>query len=638
MVFIDWFIVIGYVVLVSVVGFLFVKKASGGVAEFFVAGRNLPWWIAGTSLIATSFACDTPLAVTKLVAKNGIAGNWLWWNQMVVWILAMVFFARLWRRSGLVTDAEFIELRYGGGAGAALRGFKAFYSSVLVSTYTLAWVMLAMQKIVATTVDTPAWVLSAQTQLETWLHLAPGSIHLWKWLVLVILFLITTAYTTVSGVWGIMITDLIQMTVKLTGAIMLAVFAVYSVGGLDALHTKLAQQFTPTGAQDLLSFLPPAVSDLLHFRAPRTATWMPRSTCAIILGVLGGGDCGGFVAQKMFSTRSDRDSTLAALWYSFVHFAVRPWPWVLVALVALVRYADQAGQPGWDWENAYPKMMVDLLPAGLRGLMLAALLAAFMSTVSTQLNWSASYYVNDVYKRFMRPEATERQCVLQSRLATIGFAALAIVVAYFMTSIQDAWVFLFNIQAGVGLVLMLRWFWWRVNVWSELSAMFASLVLAPAILHFNKAWQLGWTDAECILATAGACTTVWLAATYLTPPSSHARLVAFYRRVRPHGVWGPVSRHCPDVPVQHVGATVIIAWLTGVGALCSAMFTLGKFSLGLFTEGAIALVTCGVLTLIAYKLATADARRAELRGKGGNSTMSGDAPRGPETPAPAPGA
>jgi SSS family solute:Na+ symporter len=607
---IDWFIIIGYVVLVSIVGFLFVKKASGGVAEFFVAGRNLPWWIAGTSLIATSFACDTPLAVTQLVAEKGIAGNWLWWNQIVVWILAMVFFARLWRRSGLVTDAEFIELRYGGGAGAALRGFKAFYSSVLVSTYTLAWVMLAMQKIVSATIETPAWVLSAQTQIESALQLAPGSVLLWKWLVLIALFLLTTAYTTVSGVWGIMITDLIQMTVKLAGAIMLAVFAVYSVGGLDALHTQLAERYTPAGAQDLVSFLPPAVSDLLHGRAPRTSTWMPLSTFAIFLGVLWWGDCGGFVAQKMFSTRSDRDSTLAAVWYSFIHFAVRPWPWVLVALVALVRYAGQAQQPGWDWELAYPRMIMDLLPAGLRGLMLAGLLAAFMSTVSTQLNWSASYYVNDVYKRFLRKDASERQCVLQSRLATIGFAALAIVVAYYMTSIKNAWVFLFNIQAGVGLVLMLRWFWWRVNVWSELSAMVASLVLAPAILHYNTAGQLGWTDAQCILATAAACTAIWIAVTFLTAPTAHARLLAFYRQVRPHGVWSPVSRQCPDVPVQHVGLTVIAAWLCGVGALCAAMFTLGKFSLGLFTEGAIALVTCVVLTLIAYKLTAIDARRA----------------------------
>ena len=597
---IDWAIIGLYVVLITTVGLLFVKKASGSVAEFFVAGRNLPWWIAGTSLIATSFACDTPLAVTKLVAEKGIAGNWLWWNQIVVWILAMVFFAKLWRRSGLVTDAEFIELRYGGGAGAVLRGFKAFYSSVIISTYTLAWVMLAMQKIVSATMETPQWVLHWQASLEATFGLAPGSIVLWKTLVLVVLFLITTLYTTVSGVWGIMITDLIQMTVKLAGAIMLAVFAVYSVGGIGALHTQLVDRFGQQGAGDVVSFLPPAVMDLLHGHAPRESTWMPLSTFAIFLGVLWWGDCGGFVAQKMFSTRSDRDSTLAAIWYSFVHFAIRPWPWVVVALVGLVRYSQMD-----DWEMAYPRMMVELLPIGLRGLMLAALLAAFMSTVSTQLNWSASYYVNDAYKRFLRPNATERQCVFQSRVATVGFAALAIIVAYFMKSVADAWLFLFNVQAGVGLVLMGRWFWWRVNVWSELSAMVASLITAPAIIKINDYFKLGWSGAFCILITAGLCTTVWLLVTWLTPPSSDEKLDAFYRRVRPPGYWGPVARRCRELRPEGLALTTVIAWLAGVVALCSGMFAIGKLVLLEAVQGAVAVVVCVGTTWLAYRLANA---------------------------------
>lgn len=595
---IDWVIIGGYVLLVTGVGFLFVKKASGSTAEFFVAGRNLPWWIAGTSLIATSFAADTPLAITGIVTKHGIAGNWLWWNQIVVWVLAVVFFARLWRRSGLVTDAEFIELRYGGRAGAFLRAFKAFYSAVLLSTFTLAWVMLGMQKIVGAALPAPEWVLELQASIESALGFAPGTIALWKWLVLIALFLVTTLYTVVSGVWGIMITDLIQMTVAFGGAIMLAVFSVHAVGGVGALRAQLVQRFGAQGTADLLSFLPPANS-----------TWMPLSTFAIYVGVLWWGDCGGFVAQKMFSTRSDRDSVLAALWYSFIHFGFRPWAWIMVALAALLIFPNLE-----DPELAYPKMMVHILPAGLRGLMFAALLAAFMSTVDTQLNWSASYYVTDFYKRFIAPAADERRCVRMSRLATVGFAALAIIVAYFMTSIEKAWVFLFNLQAGIGLVLMLRWFWWRVNVWSEITAMLASLVFTPLVYlardYCRRSYGLDWSDAFCILITAALCTAVWLTATLLTTPTTADKLDAFYRRVRPHGFWTPVAGRCPDVPPQHLSPAIVIAWLSGTVALSAAMFTVGKFVLGEPCEGAQALAVCVVATGVAYYLATV--RRASV--------------------------
>lgn len=593
----DWAIIGLYVVLVSGVGFLFVRKASGSTAEFFVAGRNLPWWIAGTSLIAASFAADTPLAITKIVADHGIAGNWLWWNQMVVWILAVVFFARLWRRSGLVTDAEFIELRYGGAAGALLRGFKAFYYAFLISTITLGWVMLGMQKIVSATMDAPGWVLSAQTSIEAALGLEPGSILAWKWVILIALFLATTAYTTVSGVWGIMVTDLIQMAVAFGGAILLAVFCAHSVGGIEALKGQLTAQYGAAGTTDLLRFVPRPDS-----------SWMPLSTFAIYLGVLWWGDCGGFVAQKMFATRSDRDSTLAALWYAFIHFGFRPWAWVVVALVALVVYPQLD-----DRELAYPMLMMKVLPTGLRGLMFAALLAAFMSTANTHLNWNASYFVNDIYKRFLRPQATERQCVRMSRLATLGFAALAIAVAYCLNSIADAWLYLFNLQAGIGLVLMLRWFWWRVSVWSEVSAMLTSLAATPAFRHLcqhlrethGAAWA---TDAFCILITAATCTAVWLVVTWLTPPPPEGKLDAFYRRVRPNGWWGPVARRCPEVVIAHPGLRTVMAWVAGTGALCLAMFTMGKLVLGEWGTAAACLAGSLLLTWLAYQVGTAGRR------------------------------
>jgi Na+/proline symporter len=567
----DWTIIAGYIVVVTAIGLLFRRRASGSVADFFVAGRNLPWWIAGTSLVATSFAADTPLAITEIVAEKGLAGNWLWWNQIFAWMLAVAFFARLWRRSGLITDAELVELRYGGPAAAFLRGFKAFYHSVIQSTWTLAWVMLAMQKIVREVMAEPAWVTAMQESLEAALGIEPGAIDLWKWIVLVSLFIIATFYTVVSGYWGIVITDLIQFAIAMGASIMFAFYALDEVGGIAALHAGLVERFGADGARDFLQFMPAADSQ-----------WMPMSTFLIFLGVSWWGDCGGFAAQRMFSTRSDRDSTLAALWYAIAHFAIRPWPWIIVALVTLVVYPDLK-----DTASGYPKLMMEILPAGLRGLMIASLLAAFMSTVDTHLNWNASYFVNDVYKRFIAPGADEKSGVRAARWSTVAFAALAIVIAYFLNSIKDAWVFLINLQAGIGLVLMLRWVWWRINVWSEISALAASLVFAPSVYAVRAKFELDWSDAFCILLTVSATTLVCLIVTYATPPTDDARLEKFFRKVRPDaGVWGRIARRCPDVPHEHHTWRTLIYWLAGALALALAMFGIGQLSLGVWGQGA----------------------------------------------------
>ncbi|MFQ5502886.1 MAG: sodium:solute symporter family protein [Phycisphaerae bacterium] len=599
MVGLDWWIIGVYVAVVTGIGILFCKKASGSLAEFFVAGRNLPWWLAGTSLIATSFAADTPLAITGIVAEKGIAGNWLWWNQVVVWILAVVFFARLWRRSGILTDAEFIEIRYGGRAGSFLRGFKAFYQSVIISTYALAWVMLAVQKIVSATLETPQWVPAVQTQLESGFGLAPGSIDVWKWFVLLSLFFVATLYTAVSGFWGIVVTDLFQFTIAMAASVIFAFYAIDAVGGLAPLKAGLVSRFGEGGADDIMSFMPRAGSP-----------WMPLTTFAIFLGVLWWGDCGGFVAQRLFSTRTDRDSVLTALWYSLVHFALRPWPWIVVALVTLVYYPRLE-----DPELGYPMLMMDILPAGLRGLMVASLLAAFMSTVDTHLNLNASYFVNDIYKRFLAPGATEARCVWISRLSTIGFAALAIIVAYFMTSIKDAWLFLFNLQAGLGLVLMLRWFWWRVNVWSEISAMIASLVVTPAVRivrsYCQEHYGLNWSDAMCVLITVVVCTVTWLVVTWLTPPSDPEKLESFYRRVRPSvGFWKPIAGRCADVMPRQLGWRTGLVWLLGVTALYAVTFGVGKLILGVPITGVVLLVIGMITTITAFRLGTASPRSA----------------------------
>jgi Na+/proline symporter len=560
----DWAIIGLYVVVVTAIGIAFIKRASGSVAEYFVAGRNLPWWLAGTSLVATSFAADTPLFVAGLVATKGIAGNWLWWNQAVAWALAVVFFARLWRRAGLTTDAEFIELRYSGRAASFLRGFKAVYTSLIFSTCTLAWVMLAMQKIVTATLGRPAWAESLQASVEASLGAAPGSIDVWKWIVLLSLFGIATLYTVLSGFWGIVVTDLLQFVIAMIGAVVFAMMAVQSVGGMEDIKLRLLEQFGSDRAVAALNFLPESNSQ-----------WMPITTFAVFLGILWWGDCGGFAAQRMFSTRSEKDSTLTAIWYSIAHFALRPWPWIVVGLVAFLRY------PGLeDPESGYPKLLMEILPAGIRGILIASLLAAFMSTVDTHLNWNASYFVTDIYRRFLVPSATERQCVRVARVSVLVYAALAIVVAYYMTSIEKAVLTLFNLQAGIGMVLMLRWLWWRVNAWSEISAMMASLIVTTALPYLDRRYGLELSGAQRILITVSICTPTWLLATFLTSPTHPAKLEAFYRRIRPVAyLWGPVARACPDVPRDRGVAGVVALWLGSALALYAVMFFVGKLVL-----------------------------------------------------------
>ncbi|MFQ5489113.1 MAG: sodium:solute symporter family protein [Phycisphaerae bacterium] len=567
----DWSIIGCYIALVTTIGLLFMRRAGGSVAEFFVAGRRLPWWIAGTSLVATSFAADTPLAITGIVAEKGIAGNWLWWNQVVAWTLAIAVFARLWRRVGVITDAEFIELRYGGRPGAFLRGFKAFYVSVIFSTFTLAWVMLAMQKIVSATIAEPHWVVSLEQAIANSFGWAAGSFDAWKWIVLIALFVTATLYTVMSGFWGIVITDLFQFGVAIVASMLFAFYAVDAVGGVESLKTKLADRLGADQASDLLAFWPGSGSE-----------WMPLSAFVVYLSILWWGDCsGGIGTQRMFSARSERDSVLTAVWYSVAHFALRPWPWIVVALVALVYYPDLA-----DRESGYPMLIMDVLPIGLRGLMIASLLAAFMSTVDTHLNWNASYFVNDFYKRFWRPLANERQCIRVSRLATLGFALLSIVLAYFMNSIKDAWLVLFNLQAGIGLVLMVRWFWWRVNAWSEISAMVASLVSTTAFRTLTD-----WSATTCILATSVTCSLVWVTVTLLTPHSDWDTLQRFYRQARPSGfLWNAVKRRCPEAGRSELTWQSLLAWPLSAAALYALTFTIGKLVLQEYSDAAIPMV------------------------------------------------
>ncbi len=545
----DWAVVALYFAFAAVVGFALSRRAGRSISDYFVGGRSLPWWLAGTSMVATTFAADTPLAVSEMVSKHGVAGNWLWWNLVMSGILTVFFYARLWRRAGVLTDAEFTEIRYGGKPAAFLRGFRAAYLALPINLIIMGWVNLAMVEIIATALDVN------------------------RIAALLVCFTLAAGYSVMSGLWGVVVTDFFQFLLAMGGALLLAVFAVDAVGGMDALQRGLADVYGSTEAAT--AFLPAT-----------GAAWMPGLTLAVYLGVNwwaawypgaepGGG---GYVAQRIFATRSERDGVLATLWFNIAHYAVRPWPWILVALCVPLLY------PGLDNPRAgYVRTVMDLLPPGLTGLVLAGFAAAYMSTISTQLNWGASYLVNDLYARFVRRHAEQRELVRVSRLATVFLMAASLVVTAFLGSIEGAWRFLMALGAGTGLVLILRWYWWRINAWSEISAMVASLVLSlwlwfGAGLDPDDPVQWAWI----MLATVAGSTVVWLVVTFATSPEPDHLLRRFYLRVRPGGRgWGHVaaSLGLAGEPVDG-GPLNWTNWLAGVVAVYATLFGVGKWIFG----------------------------------------------------------
>jgi SSS family solute:Na+ symporter len=551
----DWFWIALYFALNAAVGFYYRARAGKSVDEFFLSGRNVPWWLAGTSMVATTFAADTPLAVTGMVARGGIAGNWLWWSFVAGGMLTVFFYARLWRRSGVMTDIEFAEIRYSGRPAAFLRGFRALYLGIPVNCIVLGWVNLAMVKI---------------------LMLALGVTRVGALAIVLGLIAITSFISALSGLWGVLVTDLLQFVVKMTMVIVLAVAAVHAVGGMEALKTKLGAIDQARGghAGSVLSFIP----DL-------TSPWMPMMTFFVYIslnwwaswypGAEPGG--GGYIAQRMFSAKDEKNSLLATLWFNIANYALRPWPWILVALVSLVVF------PGLqDPESGYVRVMIAFLPPSLRGVMLAAFAAAYMSTIATQLNWGASYIVNDFYRRFVRKKADDRHYVWVSRWTTVLLTVLSAVVTFYLGSIGGAWKMLLATGAGTGSVLLLRWYWWRINAWSEISAMIAAAITSLAL---QMAWGLD-TDkpidfAWIMILTVSITTVVWVAVTFLTRPETKDTLVSFYRRVRPgRAGWRPVSEMAPEVVSAGGGWFDALDWICGCALIYGALFGVGKLLLG----------------------------------------------------------
>jgi len=546
--FLDWSIIALYFAFNVAVGLYYKRRASRDTAEFFLSGRNVPWWLAGTSMVATTFAADTPLVVTGLVAKNGIAGNWLWWNLLASGMLTVFFYARLWRRAGVMTDIEFSELRYAGPPAAFLRGFRALYLGLLINCIILGWVNLAMAKI-----------------LQLVFTISKGE-ALW---IVVGLIVLTSAISTLSGLWGVLVTDLFQFVIKMGMVIVLAVVAVNAVGGIEAMKAKLVA----SGRGSALGFVPeigsvwmPMLTFFVYIAVNWWATWYP--------GAEPGG--GGYVAQRMLSARDEKHSLLATLWFNIAHYAVRPWPWILVALASLILF------PGLkDPETGYIRVMIDYLPSSLRGLMVAAFAAAFMSTIATQLNWGASYLVNDFYRRFVRRDAGEPHYVLASRLATALLTVISAAVAFRIESIGGAWKLLIITGAGTGAVLLLRWYWWRINAWSEVSAMITAFVVSVLLQTVGGLDSDRPLDfARIVLVTVAVTTVVWLVVTFATRPETDATLVAFYRRTRPSRLgWEPVAARAPDVRPSTDGLANLVDWVAGCVLVYGALFGVGKLLL-----------------------------------------------------------
>ena len=540
----DWLILAGFLLLPVAVALSVAGRARESLRQYFLAGGELPWWLAGTSMVATTFAADTPLAVTGIVARDGVAGNWIWWSGALGSMLSVLFFARLWRRAGILTDVAFVEIRYHGRAARLLRGFRALYLGLPINCMIIGWVNLAMAKILEVTLG--------------WTRLTAVFAGL----------ALTGGYVAVSGLRGVVVTDLIQFVLAMAGAFAVAFFALRAqeVGGLAGLGEQL-----PETTFSLLPAVGPS--------APGAGSTLSLSLAAFVayLGVQwwaswypgqepGGG---GYLAQRMMSARDERHAVLATFWFTLAHYCLRPWPWVLAALAALILYPDIA-----DREAGYAMIVRDHLPPGWRGLVLGGFVAAFMSTMSTQLNWGASYLVHDVYARFLRPDAGTAHYVRAARVATLGIMVLSAAVTLYLDSIRQAWELILEAGAGIGLVLILRWYWWRINAWSEIAAMVAPLVGLFLLARFTTI-----AFPESLLYLVVWTTACWLVVTRLTPPEPDATLAAFYRRVRPGGPgWARVAARLGE-PAPAPIRDQLIDWLAGLGLIYGALLGTGALVL-----------------------------------------------------------
>ncbi len=585
----DWWVLALYGVTILSVGLAFARRAGRGTEEYFLAGRSMPWWLIGTSMVATTFSADTPNLVTDLVRTGGVSQNWVWWAFVITGMCTVFFYAKLWRRSGVLTDIGFYELRYAGRSAAFLRGFRAIYLGVFFNVMIMATVTLAAIKIggVLLGVGPYTVVLVAGTA--------------------------TVIYSATSGLWGVLVTDLLLFTISMIGSVAAAVYALRlpEVGGLSGLMAH-------PNVTDKLSFLP-------DFSDPTTAaavfivpiavqwwsTWYP--------GAEPGG--GGYVAQRMLAAKDEKNAMQATLWFNVAHYAIRPWPWILVALASLIVYPTlsdlTAAFPNVDPsiignDLAYPAMLV-FLPAGLLGLVVASLAAAYMSTISTHLNWGASYIVDDVYRRFVAPDREEKDYVMVARITTVALIVLASLVGLLLETAMQAFQILLQIGAGTGLVFLLRWFWWRINTWSEISAMVISFVVALYFAFLHTALGFASWNSSAELVVGVAVTTVgWIVVTFLTPPVDTEKLLDFHAKIRPLGRgWDAVVRRTDGPEQDGPGdgdsgdddsgtgqggefAAGILSWFLGCVMVYATLFGTGFLLYGNMALGSVGLILAAV--------------------------------------------
>ncbi len=562
----DWLIIASSFLLYIIVGLRYSKSAGKNLDHFFLGGRNMGWFLAGVSLVATTFAADTPLAVAEIVGTNGIAGNWVWWSFLAGGMLTTFFFANLWKRSGVLTEVEFIELRYSGKEASFLRGFKAIYLGLLMNAIIIAWVNVAMKSI-----------------LEVFFNCSANEALFYTGLAM----LLVAIYSSISGLMGVAVTDAIQFFIAMTGCIILAIIVISSekIGGIVGLKEKVnavspeAFNFLPSISGDTSSVgksLGLSMISFLSFVGIQWwASWYP--------GAEPGG--GGYVAQRMMSAKSEKDAVFATLFFQIAHYCIRPWPWILVGLAAIVLYPELNAD---NIKLGYIYAMRDFLPHGFKGLLLVAFFAAYMSTIATQLNWGSSYLINDIYKRFIRPEASDKNLVASSRIMTFLLMIIGLFITTKIDSISGAWKFVMGCGAGLGLVLILRWYWWRINAWSEIAATVAPFVIFSILKLWNNPLL---KDYEYIITVLGT-TIIWLIITKITHPVKHEHLQRFYEKIHPDGVWG---RYAQGQNSSQIPA-LLICWVSAIGFTYSMLFLIGKIILMEWHHA----LYCGIVAILSF--------------------------------------